>query len=182
MKFDPIIPDGRLWAVRYDGMEDNILFQTFSNWVNYDWLKEFFVKNSRDLSSYFHITSLEEAIYDTFSDAVQLQSVILDLTPDNALNKFFRPLDNYRTAEMALGKEKAKGFRQSNHASWLRLYALKLDENTFLITGGAIKLTRTMQEREHTLSELFNLEKVRSFLINNGIFDADGFKDMQNQE
>ena len=37
---------------------------------------------------------------------------------------------------------------------------MKLEQNTYLITGGAIKLTRTMEEREHTLAE--GLEKGRA--------------------
>lgn len=45
------------------------------------------------------------------------------------------------------------------------------------ITGGAIKLTRTMQEREHTLKELRKMEQVRNLLIEQGAIDADGFED-----
>ena len=52
--------------------------------------------------------------------------------------------------EMLLSREKAKGKRTSAHASWLRLYAIKLDPNIYLITGGAMKLTPTMQERTHS--------------------------------
>lgn len=33
-----------------------------------------------------------------------------------------------------------------------------------MITGGAIKLTRTMQEREHTNEELIRLKQVRNYL------------------
>ncbi len=55
---------------------------------------------------------------------------------------------------MRLGKEKARPEQQSRHASWLRLYAIKLEPGCYVITGGAIKLTRTMEEREHTLKEL----------------------------
>lgn len=40
-----------------------------------------------------------------------------------------------------------------------------------------IKLTRTMQEREHTLNELNKMEQVRNYLINNQAIDADGFVD-----
>ena len=43
------------------------------------------------------------------------------------------------------------------------------------MTGGAIKLTRTMQEREHTLLELQKMEQVRKFLLENGIIDEDSF-------
>ena len=50
-----------------------------------------------------------------------------------------------------------------------------------IITGGTIKLTRTMQEREHTLVELARMEKVRRFLINNDIADKDSFMDFLNE-
>ena len=63
------------------------------------------------------------------------------------LDRIFRPLHNSRTSEMLLGKEKA------------------------------IKLTRTMQEREHTLAELNKMEKVRNFLLDGGAIDAEGFVD-----
>ena len=73
--------------------------------------------------------------------------------------------------------EKAKGERRSRHGSWLRIYAIKLEPGCYIITGGAIKLTRTMQEREHTLRELNKMEIVRNYLINEGAIDADGFVD-----
>lgn len=38
-------------------------------------------------------------------------------------------------------------------------------------------MTRTMQEREHTLVELARMEKVRQFMIDNGISDMDSFND-----
>lgn len=38
-------------------------------------------------------------------------------------------------------------------------------------------MTRTMQEREHTLVELARMEKVRRFLIENEISDMDSFND-----
>ena len=90
---------------------------------------------------------------------------------------FFRPLDNNRTAEVILGKEKARLRDTPRHASWLRIYAIKLDPGIYVITGGAIKLTRTMQEREHTLVELAKMEKVRQFMLDNNIVDMDSFKD-----
>lgn len=41
----------------------------------------------------------------------------------------------------------------------------------------AIKLTATMQEREHTLKELHKMEKVRQFLLSENIVDEDSFTD-----
>ena len=40
-----------------------------------------------------------------------------------------------------------------------------------------IKLTRTMQEREHTLKELVKMEKVRQYLVANNVIDDDSFTD-----
>lgn len=61
------------------------------------------------------------------------------------------------------------------HTSWLRVYALKLSSGIYIITGGAIKLTATMQEREHTLNELVKMEKVRQFLLDEHIIDNESF-------
>ena len=69
MNFEDITGDGRLWAVRYEGDPDNILAMTFEKWNDQDWLRDFFVTNLCDLSSYFKITNLNQAIYDTVSDA-----------------------------------------------------------------------------------------------------------------
>lgn len=105
----------------------------------------------------------------------------MDISPDADLDKIFRPLENCRTSEMLLGKEKARLRNTPRHASWLRIYAIKLEPGIYIITGGAIKLTRTMQEREHTLVELARMEKVRRFLINNDIADKDSFMDFLNE-
>ena len=67
------------------------------------------------------------------------------------------------------------------HGSWLRIYAIKLEPGIYVITGGAIKLTRTMQEREHTLRELAKMEKVRSHLLTNNIVDKDSFDDYMSE-
>lgn len=78
---------------------------------------------------------------------------------------------------MLLGKEKGKPHRRS----WLRLYAIKLSAGIYIITGGAIKLTRTMQDRQHTLIELEKMEKVRNFLLDEKVFDEDSFTDYQKE-
>lgn len=177
MTFDSIIEGDRLWAVRYDGMKDNALNQLFEKWHDITWLQTFFKENINDLSAYFKITDVDKAIFDTIDDADRLACLIMDISPDADIDKLFRPLDNNRTSEMTLGKEKARIRNRPEHASWLRIYAIKLCKGIYIITGGAIKLTKSMQDREHTIKELKQMEKVRSFLLSNGIVDDDGFKD-----
>ena len=180
MTFDDITEDGRLWAVRYEGDSDNALYNLFEQWNDVTWLRSFFKANIEDLSSYFKITDVNQAIIDTIEDSERLQCIIMDISPDADLDEIFRPLENYRSGDTTLGKEKAKLKQQMKHSSWLRIYAIKLATGVYIITGGAIKLTATMQEREHTQAELVKLEQVRNFLLSEGIIDNDGFIDYLN--
>lgn len=47
-------------------------------------------ENKDDLESYFKVTDVNEAIYDTIEDSDKLQCLILDLSPDADLEKLFR--------------------------------------------------------------------------------------------
>ncbi len=182
MEFDIITDNGHLWAVRYQDCLDNVLDTLFSQWNDITWLRTFFKKNIEDLASYFKVTDVNQAIYDTIEDSERLQCLIMDISPDANLDEIFRPLENLRSSEILLGKEKAKVRNTSlRHASWLRIYAIKLQQGIYIITGGAIKLTRTMQEREHTLVELARMEKVRNYLLENDIVDLDSFMDYQRE-
>lgn len=181
MRFEDVLSNGRLWSVIYDGQETNILSQVLCDWTDIDFLRCFFTENRSDLETYFHITNLDVAVYDTIADAASLSSVILDINPDANLDGLFRPLENSRMREMLLSKEKAKGRRTDGHASWLRLYAIKLDPNIYLVTGGAIKLTPKMADREHTLKELQKMEMVRNYLIEAGVVDAGGLFELKDK-
>ena len=176
MRFERILENGRLWAVMYDGDNENILAKVFTQWNDYEWLRAFFTHHMKDLANYFHITDIDRAVFDTVEDANDMECLIMDLDPDVNLDELFRPLENTRLSEALLGREKAKG-RHKTHASWLRLYAIRLESGRYIITGGAIKLTATMSEREHTLEELHRLNIVRNHLISLGIFDYNGFED-----
>lgn len=177
MTFDKILNNGTLWAVRYEGDDDNALRKVFNQWNDPEWLWDFFTENMADLEAYFKITDLNQAIYDTMDDSGELECLILDISPDADLDALFRPLENYRTTEMTLGKEKARLHNRPAHTSWLRLYAIKLEQGCYIITGGAIKLTHTMSERTHTLRELSKMERVRNLLLENGVIDNEGFED-----
>lgn len=182
MKFADVISNQKLWAVIYDGDSADILSKTLSAWLNPKYLREFFAENASDLATYFHITNIDQAIYDTVSDAMSLSCLILDIKPDADLDRLFRPLENHRIQEMIFSREKAKGSRVSGHPSWLRLYAIKLEKGIYLVTGGTIKLTHSMNERQHTIDELIRMEKVRNYLLFNGISDVEGLESINNEQ
>lgn len=182
MTFDKILEDGRLWAVRYEEEKSNCFETLFSNWYDLNWLKSFFKQNISDLSSFFHITDVYEAVMETFDEAKRLECLMLDVTPGTSLDLLFKHLENGRYSEMSLGREKAYGDGGYRHPSWLRIYAIKMGPGVYLVTGGAIKLTHQMKDRPHTLAELAKMERVRNYLLDNGVFDIDGIKDLANEQ
>ena len=175
MTFDDITGYGRLWAVRSEGEDDNELRKLFDNWNDVVWLRNFFTAHQNDLT-YFGIKDINTAISDTIDDSEKLEILFMNMSFDVDLNTIFQPLSDY-TREAYLEKEKTKITKRQKHVSWLRIYAIKLSPDIYIITGGAIKLTATMQERRHTVQELVKMEQTRRFLINNGIVDEYGFED-----
>ena len=58
--------------------------------------------------------------------------------------------------------------------SLLRLYAIKIDTNCYLIVYGGIKLGDTIQNSPVLKDKVFNkIDSVLSFLKNNGIADSE---------
>ena len=106
MTFDDITNDGRLWAVRYDGEADNVLFSLFDQWNDVQWLRDFFKANSADLESYFKITNINDAIERTIEDSNRLEAIIMDISPEANLDLIFRPLSNSRIAECLLARRR----------------------------------------------------------------------------
>lgn len=175
MTFDDITGDRKLWAVHFEDEEDNELYKVLNNWADVIWLRDFFKENIDDLNAYFNITDIKVAVNDTIEDSERLRYIIMDISPDTDLSRIFRPLNNNEASDAMLQKEKARLKRKYGHSSWLRLYAIKLIQGNYIITGGAIKLTATMQEREHTRQELVKIDKVRRFLLEENIIDDEGF-------
>ena len=85
--------------------------------------------------------------------------------------KTLKFLERNLSSEPSKFAEEAK-WRQDNE-----VYAIRIEPNVYIVTGGAIKLTATMQDREHTQMELDKLNACRNYLQQNGIFDKDSFVD-----
>lgn len=63
----------------------------------------------------------------------------------------------------------------TQNPSLLRLYAIKLKSNCYLLTGGGIKYCRKMNESPDLQNEIEKIKKVRSFLQGLGIEDEEDF-------
>ncbi len=183
MKFVRIIENyNHLWAVKSKNNEEDELTELFVKWNNVEYLLDFFTQNFEDLKEFFRVERISQAISDTIDDAEALEELILDFPYTENLDELFKPLDVTDTRASELSREKARNWNRERHASWLRVYAIRLEPNVYIVTGGAIKLTRTMQEREHTIIELEKLNSCKEFLKANGVFDKDSFVEFTNDK
>lgn len=173
MKIIPIFGEN-LTAIKYESNDLDELERVFDLWNDAEYLETFFNANQADLA-YYNLT-IEEAIDHTIKEAHLLSEKLIDAVQNNpsTLETLFKNLDDNETRIILLAKQKAR-------RRWLRLYAIKIDTNVYLITGGAIKLTKRNQDRPHTSEELNKLERCKQFLQENGVHDSDSFKEMLNE-
>ena len=161
----------RLYTFHYPNIGFDELQRIFKEWKDVEFLTNFFTENEQDLHGEY---SIEEAVVTTKSYAKRFEKKmrILVNSDSDELNRFFANLNNdeYRVKE--LQRQKAK-------QNWLRLYALRISqedmEDLYVITGGMIKLTLRMEERDHGIEELNKINRCRDYLKSIGVYDLDSF-------
>lgn len=163
-----------------DYKKPNEFRRLFNNWSDPEYLDAFFYKHRDDLQKEFYdFISIEDAITQTRKESMRLEKRIKEIAEKGNENDFqslqtlFKPL--YKREEELINipsHQRSKAYGDC-HKSWLRIYAIRIEKNVFIITGGAIKLTENMNEREHLLKELEKIKMVKQFLINEQIIDND---------
>ena len=130
-------------------------------WNDVGWLRNFFKTFKRDFEEFYGPLNIKEAIRQTRKEALMLFSLLNDPDKKEELTELFKPLHNEEGEQIyELQSLKLKG---SEYKSWLRVYALRFGD-TFVITGGAIKLIKDMKPRPHTRKELIKLELVKAHI------------------
>jgi len=166
-----------LFSVHFSDQPRDEFRSLFDFWNDPELLEDFFERNRADLAQdrYQH-PSIEDAVLWTLEESTILQQILYKRAlqgqkdSHNTLQTLFRPLEPKDVRSLSYQRNKVYGRR---HKGWLRIYAIRLHPNTFVVTGGAIKLTQRMEERKHTQHELVKLERVQQFLKSNGIDDGD---------
>lgn len=159
------IRDG-VYAVRYPDEEDNELSKLLDKWNDTFYLRQFF-RNKNKLKTYFEIDDINVAVQDTLEDAAYLEDIILNGKQED-LDDMFHPLSREDSTIVAYSRRKARNWDRFDHDSWLRIYAIKLDPGVYVITGGAIKLARKMQDANATNNELQKLNALKQYFIDSG--------------
>lgn len=87
---------------------------------------------------------------------------------DVELDNCFAPLSEIEDQTKILSFRKRR-------CKWLRIYAIRIDENLYAVTGGAIKITKKMQGHKDTKNELAQLNYSRDWLKHYGIETDESF-------
>lgn len=177
------VVEGALLAVLYDHSKEHEFARIFKEWTDVEYLENFFETHKADLQSGYHLTkighiSIEDAVFQTIDEAEAFEKFILNVAEKGKKNEeqtlqdlVFKPLHKN---DITIKHQETKAYGV-NSRSWLRVYAIRIEPNLYVISGGAIKLTRSMNEREHTRKELAKLKILTSYLKGIGFEDADDY-------
>lgn len=182
-----VVPDV-LYAVKFDDKPADEFKYLFDSWRDPEYLEQFFEYHKEDLQSgFFKQASVEQAIITTIDESAKFERNILMATKQSAPNAthrlenfVFEPLHNRGVFSNEYMDSKARGIHKR---SWLRIYAIRLEENVYFVTGGGIKLTKDMRP-PHLQVELEKLKKAKEYLKTNFIADSDdlGFIELGSYE
>lgn len=172
MKIVRIFAD-QLFAFHFNGEKMNELRRLLSLWNDTTYLYKFVTENKSDVPKNTPIPSL---VFQLNENANEIDDTLnkISIDPKRSLEEFFKPLHNQEYHIVELSKQKGR-------KNYLRLFAIKIDTNCFVITGGAIKFHHLNKDRLHTKKEMEKIDKCRDYLKNNNVFDADSFYEFLNE-
>lgn len=172
-----------IYSVKYDGQDENEFDRLFAEWNDVESIMDFFEKNRDYLRTdvWKTVSEPEVAARQVLNEATALEQLFDDMAKHSGVGEepdfdsHFHYLEGKYKYELEYPPMKSYG---NNSPSLLRLYAIKMDTNVYLITGGGIKLSDTIQNspglKNHVLQ---NIDYVRRWLKANGIMDGE---DMDN--
>jgi len=173
------IVKSKLLSVQFEPNDCDEFTLAFRNWNDTEYLESFFDNNKSDLQSGFYGTiSIEEAIFSTIEEAEEFEEKIRSVakigkfkTKSSLQDLVFHPLHK-KDQTFNLQETRAYG---TNNDSWLRIFAVRINPECFVVSGSAIKLTGTMGEQDHTAIELKKLKITSEYLKENGLLEEDDF-------
>jgi len=165
---------GKIYSFQFDNETENELRRNMNLWNNEQYIHQFLKENQNDIPGNSTNERIAKLIHE---DSYELSASLYQVATDDnqSLETLFKQLNNSEYQYTLLSSRKAR-------RNYLRLYALKIDVDCFVITGGAIKLTQFMEDRNHTNRELIKLNRCKAFLNENGVIDADSFYEFLNEQ
>ncbi len=174
---------GCLYSIKFDEADNDEYSRVVKLWKDLDYLVAFFQANAKEIDQPFWReaglnpndpnTSAERVV----NEAMALTDHIHKLAHNAQAGRlpdfeyFFHPLGGKYSYVRELEPHKSYG---SFRPSLLRLYAIKMGLNVYLIVFGGIKLGKTIQNSPGLKDEVFKrIDNVIAFLKSNGILEGE---------
>ncbi|MDE6286514.1 MAG: hypothetical protein K2L99_05935 [Muribaculaceae bacterium] len=172
-----------LYSISFDEEDLNEYRRVFNEWHDIDYLVNFFTENRTLINTDFWLKAglnpdnPELSASRVIGEADRLETYIEQLVvncsrgikPD--FDEYFRFLGGKYKCLWSLEPVKSYG---TDSPSLLRLYAIRLEANCYLIVYGGIKLGSTIQNSPVLKDKVFSkIDSVLSYLRSNGITDGD---------
>ena len=177
------IYEGWLYSIQFDEEDLNEYARVFKEWHDLDYLEKFFTDNADYINTPFwkdeglDPNQPEASSLKVLEEAEELEDYIMELIsnmksgikPD--FDEYFHFLDGKYKCLWTLEPMKSYG---TGRPSLLRLYAIKVESNCYLIVYGGIKLGDTIQNSPVLKDKVFNkIDNVLNYLRANGIEDSE---------
>lgn len=166
-----------LYSVKYDDRTKDEYHRLFDQWNDLDYLIDFFEQNEDFLKKpiWCKVPVPEAATQQVVKEAAEMEDWLEQLADNCKKNRG----DDYDSLFQFLNKKryekvidrlpmKSYGYMRP---SMIRMYAIKLKSNCYVITGGGIKLNDAIQDSPALDHVLHEIDSVRKFMIENGIID-----------
>lgn len=151
-----------------EGFDENEYDRLMALWTNVSYLRQYAKDNG--------VHDINQFTLDRLKDAEEIQDILESITTEGkALSSYFQPLSQGE-AFKELSKRKGKKGRNG-----LRLYAVKIEDDCFVITGGAIKMCQKMQDHPDTNKELAKIKRAVDYLKEEGAIDKAAFFELKSE-
>lgn len=160
------ILEEKLFSIRYNDGYDSEFDRLMDLWNDVEYVYDYFEKNTKSLTTLYWLKNNWRHVRDSIPEQAQnFESLILDISEDKiagkTLDDFFRPLNNFEPYLNLFQLSKGKN---EEDPACLRIYAVRIGNDKYVITGGAIKLTESMHEHDDLKLELSKLEMAKEYL------------------
>lgn len=172
-----------IYAIREDNEKQDEFERNLNLWSDPEYVINYLVANKNYLqTAYYRNDSIDSLAAKIENEALEIERLMYTLAEEGfaksgkSLQNLFRPLDDLEYGLYLHQKSKAVISDHHFPRPTLRIYAIRIAPNAFIITGGAIKLTHQMKSHNDTSQELEKLKRTKTFLIANNLITEDDIK------
>lgn len=128
-------------------------------WMDPEFLNNFFDEHREFFSDdYWDDITKATFISDVISSVPSIFHQIRTLFDTDKLENIFKPLGKTDEDRQEYTSIRVKSkFGSINHRTAFRIYAIRIEDGCYIITGGTIKITKNMQDAPNTAIELNKL-------------------------